>query len=201
MSISHDGESTTHSAGNADTAYLMGQEIRVLVAQTLKLSVRGLEDRLAAHGAPISGLQYGILRRLEYGTVTLSELSRRFILDPSTLVRAIDALERKGYLRRDRDPLDRRRAPLTLTEAGTTLLGSMPAFHEDDVLMQALATLGPDRTAALLELLRELMLGMPDGSTILADVQVFMRTHLQTREPGGQSPFCAPPSQRTDTDA
>jgi DNA-binding MarR family transcriptional regulator len=44
-------------------------------------------------------------------------------LDPSGLVGAIDELERMGLVARRRDPADRRRYALGLTDEGTAMLG------------------------------------------------------------------------------
>jgi DNA-binding MarR family transcriptional regulator len=97
------------------------------------------------------------MRLLSHHQHTSSELSRKMNLDPATLVPVIDALERHGYVQRGKDPSDRRRSPLLLTEAGADLLARVPVFSRSDVLACALVSLGAEPTRELLRLLRELI--------------------------------------------
>ena len=87
-------------------------------ALLLKFFNQALEERLSRCGTRISTLQHSILRILQLDTLTISELSQRMSFDPSTLVRAVDALERKDLARRGTDSHDRRRNPITITEKG-----------------------------------------------------------------------------------
>jgi DNA-binding MarR family transcriptional regulator len=148
--------------------YATALEIRILTKTLASIATRSLEQYLQEHGARISSLQHGVMRMLSQNQYTSSELSRRMNLDPATLVPVIDALERHGYVRRGKDPNDRRRSPLFLTTAGADLLAGIPLFNRSDVLVCALQTLGAEPTRELLHLLREL-LGhmMPDDA--LAD--------------------------------
>src|SRR5262245_58437933 len=104
-------------------------EIRILTKTLASIASRSLEQRLQQHGAPISALQHGVMRLLCLHPYTSSELSRRMHLDPATLVPVVDALERRGYIQRSKDPADRRRCPLVLTQAGADLLAHVPAFE------------------------------------------------------------------------
>jgi DNA-binding MarR family transcriptional regulator len=150
--------------------FMMTVEIRILTAVMSRISHRAIEERFNAHKADISGLQYGILRTLGHESFTLSELSRRFMLDPSTLVPVIDALERKGMVARGHDPNDRRRIPISLTPDGANLLHSVPMYNEDDVLYKSLADMGEDKANELRDLLREVVKRMPEGEAMLESV-------------------------------
>ncbi|MEO8394696.1 MAG: MarR family transcriptional regulator, partial [Chloroflexota bacterium] len=147
--------------------FMMTVEIRILASVLTRIASRSVEERFNAHNADISGMQYGILRTLAHQSFTLSELSRRFVVDPSTLVPVIDALERKGLITRGRDPNDRRRIPLSLTENGTALIQNMPFVHEEDLLFKTLDGMGEDKSRQLLSLLREVVKGMPEGEDML----------------------------------
>ena len=136
-----------------------------------KISGRSLEQRLHAHGFPISSLQYGVLRLINHEQYTISELSRRMSLTPATLVPVVDALERHGYLARGRDPNDRRRTPLVLSESGAAVLARVPAVHDDDALVGGLETLGTDKRLQLRDLLRELLGAMPESQHAVGEVQ------------------------------
>jgi len=150
--------------------FMMTVEIRILAAVLARISGRSIEERFSSSHVAISGLQYGILRSLSYESFTLSDLSRRFVLDPSTLVPVIDSLVRKGLITRSRDPNDRRRMPISLTEKGTELIRSVPLIHEDDLLYQCLGGMGEDKARDLLHLLREVVQRMPEGEEMLQSI-------------------------------
>lgn len=118
----------------------------------------------------ISGLQHGLLRMLSYKDYTISELSRKFILNPSTLVPAVDSLERKGLVKRGKDPKDRRRTPLVLTESGSELVGRVSTIDSEDTLVKSLNVLGPEASQELRRLLRQLVQSMPEGEEILQEI-------------------------------
>jgi DNA-binding MarR family transcriptional regulator len=52
------------------------------------------------------------------GRATHAELARRCWVRPATLTGVVDTLERAGYVRRERDPADRRLVWLALTDEG-----------------------------------------------------------------------------------
>ncbi|MEP7291279.1 MAG: MarR family transcriptional regulator [Chloroflexota bacterium] len=145
-------------------------EIRILASILTRIAHRSVEEQFSAHKAEISGLQYGILRTLSHESLTLSELSRRFILDPSTLVPVIQTLERKRLVTRNRDESDRRRWMLALTEEGSDLIRDVPLLHEDDLLFQCLGEMGAEKSYDLLNLLREVVKKMPEGAEMLESV-------------------------------
>lgn len=103
------------------------------------------------------------------GMNTISELSKRFAIDPSTLVPTVDALERKGYITRQRDPADRRRVLLTLTESGATLIARLPHLIAEDPLLQGIEALGEEATSQLIDLLARLVYAMPEGHQLLVN--------------------------------
>jgi DNA-binding MarR family transcriptional regulator len=114
----------------------------------------------------LSALQHTLLRLLSHRPYTSSELSRKLHLDPATLVPVIDALERQGLVQRGRDPNDRRRQPLALTQSGADLLARLPIFDRSDALVVGLIALGDEPAQTLLQLLRELVGHMaPDADT------------------------------------
>lgn len=96
-----------------------------------------------------------------YGALTvihqLGPISQREVCDilghhPSDMVELVDMLERNGWVRRERDPDDRRRYRLTLTEGGRVVLArydEVAAEAEADVL----AVLDEDERRALSDLL------------------------------------------------
>lgn len=180
--------------------FRMTVEIRILTSVLARISHRSIEERFSGAKTDVSGLQYGILRALSHESCTLSDLSKRFMLDPSTLVPVIDTLERKGLVMRGKDPHDRRRNPLALTEDGAQLVGSIPLYHEDDLLYRSLGSLGPDKAYQLRDLLRELITQLPEGNVMLEAVTSRLYA-LQADENVTIPPDCSiQHGQRTTTD-
>jgi DNA-binding MarR family transcriptional regulator len=165
-------------------------EVRLLTKTLASLASRSVEQHLQAHGAPISPLQHGVMRLLCHHQYTSSELSRKMHLDPATLVPVIDALERHGYVQRGKDPADRRRSPLVLTEGGADLLARVPIFDRSDALVGALDSLGAESARELLRLLRELIgLITPDSdlASHLASIAQTARDMFQSQAATAES--------------
>ena len=151
---------------NQDNLFPVALEIQLYAALMLKFFSQALEERMRQHGEKISSLQHGILRMLQFETLTISEISQRMGLDPSTLVRAMDSLERKGLAQRGHDKRDRRRNPLTITEKGTDLVGAVPVISGDDLTFQALQSLGVEDATKLRDLLRLFIQEFPEGQLV-----------------------------------
>lgn len=149
-----------------DQIYPAAIEIQLYAALLLKFFSQALEERLQLHGQKVSSLQHGVLRMLQFETLTISEISQRMGLDPSTLVRAMDSLESKGLAERGRDPKDRRRNPITITETGRNLVTAVPVIASEDDTFQALQSIGEEATLQLRDLLRELIQEFPEGKLV-----------------------------------
>ena len=158
------------------------RETRILLSILARVSEHSVERRLNGGNFPVSGLQLGVLRTIMREEQTISDLSRIFVLDPSTLVPVVDALERKGLVVRKRDPKDRRRLPLTLTVNGMKLVASIPSIDDSDPLHHGLKTMGTEQTGTLLDHLRILMKTLPNGEAILDGVEA--RLAHGAHEPG-----------------
>ncbi len=142
-------------------------KIQVYAALLLKYFNQSMEERMRAHGLTLTSLQYGVLRMIQFETLTISEISQRMGLDPSTLVRAMDALERKGLAQRGADPHDRRRNPVQISAKGLELLSAVPPVSPTDQTFQAIQAMGPDAAAALCNLLAELVGQFPEGRMVV----------------------------------
>jgi DNA-binding MarR family transcriptional regulator len=168
-------------------------ELRALTWTFAKQSRQALEHRLQAEGVDMSWLQHGILRVLHHeGDNTISELSKIFKCDPSTLVPSVDALERKGFVQRARDSQDRRRVILSVTDAAREFSARLDAVHDDDPILNSLGKMGRKSGEELVQLMRQLIRGMPDGENTLEHLQerlrintAGIRTAAQTSETEG----------------
>jgi DNA-binding MarR family transcriptional regulator len=100
-------------------------------------------------GEPISVSQAHALTELAGEPLSQAELARRLRLDRSVVSRLADALEERGWLRRERHPQDQRAVRLVLTGEGraaadrlagarrarlATLLDGVPESERDNVL-------------------------------------------------------------------
>ena len=75
----------------------------------------------------ITGPQLWALKTISQNeSLSLSDLSKRMYLHPSTITGLIDRLERKGYVTRNRDRIDRRVISLRLTTKGKSLTRKAP---------------------------------------------------------------------------
>lgn len=137
--------------------YQAGLEVLILSAIIAKDGRQDTEQRLRAFGVDITAPQYRLLRQLQQGRYTIKELSRVMMVEPATLVPMVDTLERHGLVRRRRDPNDRRRMPVELTETGLTHLNRVPFVHESDPIARYLSTLTEDDRQVFLRRLRELV--------------------------------------------
>ena len=77
-----------------------------------------------------------VLMHLDGGQVSQRDLGARLGVDPSVLVALLNALEDRDLIRRRRDPADRRRHIVEITDAGAaavTKLGAAIARVEDEL--------------------------------------------------------------------
>ncbi|MCS6835754.1 MAG: MarR family winged helix-turn-helix transcriptional regulator [Anaerolineae bacterium] len=150
----------------------LAMEWRIIGAALSRITRVHVEQRLQRLGADISGLQMGVLKVLQHsGDNTLSDLSKKMVLDPSTLVPTIDGLERKGYVFRQRDPQDRRRVQISLTPDGAECVRRIEVIDDDDLIYQAFVQMGQERASQLLTLLRQMIHCLPDGEQLLRDIE------------------------------
>ncbi|WP_329406037.1 MarR family winged helix-turn-helix transcriptional regulator [Streptomyces sp. NBC_00704] len=93
-----------------------------------------------------------VLMHLDGGQLGQRDLGARLDVDPSVLVALLNALEDRDLVRRRRDPADRRRHIVEITEAGTAALTKLDAairYVEDELF----ADLTPRERATLHSLL------------------------------------------------
>lgn len=123
-----------------------------LIRRCQQIAVALFLERCAAFD--LTPMQYAVLRAVQ-GTPGLDQvtLSGLIAVDRSNLARLCTALERRGLLRREPDPADRRARRLHATPAAEALLhAAEPAVR--CVQEELLAPLPPAERAAFLRALR-----------------------------------------------
>jgi MarR family transcriptional regulator for hemolysin len=146
--------------------YPFANEIYVYAALLLKFFNQSLEERLRNHGVTISGLHHSILGMLRFEELTISTICQRMGMDPATMVRIIDSLERKELVQRGHDPHDRRRNPIHITEKGIELITLVPVISDQDLTYQGLQSLGFESALQLRDLLHKLIQQFPEGRLV-----------------------------------
>jgi DNA-binding MarR family transcriptional regulator len=118
------------------------------------LAQRGLDAAFDAAG--LSYREFLVLAFATAGELSQQDVARRLSIDPTLVVGAVDALERRGLVERTRDPRDRRRYVLVVTAEGRRVLATtakVAAKTEDAFL----APLSPDQRKHLHELVHDVL--------------------------------------------
>jgi DNA-binding MarR family transcriptional regulator len=152
-------------------------EIRMLNMLILKLSRQVVEQRFAQNGLDLTMFQFLILSMAKNDNITLTDISKRMGVDPSTLVPMVDGLVKKGFIKRERDTQDRRRYPLHITEAGSDLHQRAQNTMSDDPLESALSSFEDSELELLRLMLRRIVKEMPEGEAALAEIEQHQELH------------------------
>jgi DNA-binding MarR family transcriptional regulator len=172
-SIQNIGIPTIGTQMNDDkTLHSLTLELRMLMGVMAKMARMSLEQRLQAQGNDMSGLQYHLLRVLAFdGEQTTSELAKKLHLDPSTLVPAVDGLERREMVTRERDSKDRRRVIIRLAPRGEEVVKAFDVIGDDDPMLLSLRAMGEADARQLVALLKAMIQHLPEGDAMLSSVQ------------------------------
>ncbi|HXK05309.1 MAG TPA: MarR family winged helix-turn-helix transcriptional regulator [Verrucomicrobiae bacterium] len=115
---------------------------------------RRLDHALAPLG--LRAREFWLLAIAGAGNVSQQEMAALCGLDPSSLVAVLDGLERRGWLRRQRNPRDRRMQWVQRTEAGDRLF-TRASSRAQRAEAEQLAVLSPARQRQLLAVMRQLL--------------------------------------------
>lgn len=121
------------------------------------LSIRQLEATLAKHGLSVG--EFDVLSALrrsgEPFILRPSELADRVMVTRAGITSRIDKLEENGYVKRVRDPSDRRSEPIAITKSGRRLLdGALVAYLDNQARL--FSALSPAQQRQLDGLLRNI---------------------------------------------
>lgn len=117
----------------------VGTKMTVDMAQLVAVALRrinhavDLRSRFLMMRHGVSAPQLATLQELSRrSSLSIGELTRAVHLSQSTMTGILDRLERRGLVRRERSPEDKRRSHVRLTEAGDRLLAEAPPLlHEE----------------------------------------------------------------------
>ena len=100
-------------------------ELVSLIKRLSTLLQQNIDMRLKPYD--LARTQYIVLRQLDDGSMTTSELAAAMQVEPATLSGVIDTLETKGLVTRVEQAEDKRRKDICLTDAGHALLATIPS--------------------------------------------------------------------------
>lgn len=108
------------------------RELLASPAYLLKHVAWAMKDRFSAfESSGLTGVHYTVLALLDEGTQeTQATIADSVGIDRSYLVGVLDELEERRLIERRRDPADRRRHLVTLTEAGREALKELRAMYK-----------------------------------------------------------------------
>jgi DNA-binding MarR family transcriptional regulator len=108
--------------------------------------------------AGISAASRSVLMHLAHtGPLTIGEMSGHLDRAQSVVSDIVTQLERKDLLARERDPADRRRTLVWLTPGGFEILARERQVLSIDLISRAASAMSPQRRAAVLQGLEELL--------------------------------------------
>lgn len=114
-----------------DRTFVIEESLGYLVNRAARVMAQQLADELRPAGIGIG--QWAVLLFLwDRDGLSQAELARVVAIEPPTLVRTLDRMERDGLVERRRDPRDARLSRIYLTKRGGML--------QDELVPHALAT-------------------------------------------------------------
>ncbi|MEE4542367.1 MarR family winged helix-turn-helix transcriptional regulator [Streptomyces sp. V4-01] len=132
-----------------------------LLSRTGKAARTAFAAELAGQGMRLWHM--AVLAALaDFGPHAQRELSVRLAIDPSDVVKVVDELAAPGWVERARDPADRRRVVISLTQPGRAALDGL-TVRAGEVQDAVLAPLDPAERRQLHALLARVHAGLPAG--------------------------------------
>lgn len=142
---------------NQQNAFSLKKMMGFYVNRTAYLMSEGIAQRFAQQGFMISAQDFGILNLLWQGDgLTHSLIAASMLRDKTTITRRIDGLVKKGFLRREVDPQNRRNIRVYLTPQGQSckakLIQILQDFHTE-----ILAGIAPEDVLTTMQTLEKII--------------------------------------------
>ena len=131
--------------------------IKALCTIFVKLTNHEIERRLKEDGIDFNIGALVPLRILQFGPLTLKELSEHIIVAPATLIPIIDELEAKQLVTRAVTANDRRKKQIKTTAKGSQLISKIMSINAHSKLMDTVRDMNPQKTMQLIEMLEFLV--------------------------------------------
>lgn len=139
----------------ADTG--LGETLAPAALLLGRLVLRRLEHALVDAGLGLTPAQARAVGSLWlHGPTTQQELATHTEVEPSTIVRTLDVMERDGIARREKNPSDRRAYLVRLTARGERLVPRLVALW-DEVERDLVEGMTPGEVAAARELVARMI--------------------------------------------
>jgi len=142
----------THYQGTPEEVLALDTYIK------LTRAAESLDTRLYRRGivGDLTPSQFNVLECLFHlGPMCQSEISTKLFKSTGNITLVIDNLERRGLVRRERPASDRRRATVSLTEAGRDLIGAIFP-NQVSAIVEEMSILTPAEQETLGRLCRRL---------------------------------------------
>ena len=113
-------------------------------------------DRLSIASTGLCLSDFAVLELLLHkGPQPISRIGQKVLLTSGSITAAIDRLQSRRYVKRERDPDDKRVYRVELTPAGRKVIGSAYAAHARN-LDEVIGVLTPEERSSLVRLLKKL---------------------------------------------
>lgn len=99
----------------------LGEELGFLIIKTAKFIERQLNDTLSEYGLTLAQSKI-VLRLCDNDLTNQRSLSECLDVEPATIVRTLDRMERDGFIKRKKNPMDRRVHIIQLTTKAKELI-------------------------------------------------------------------------------
>lgn len=130
------------------------ESLPIMLLRAREALMRRIRPFLAEHG--LTEQQWRVLRVLdEAGPLEPTELGERCVVLTPSLTRILNALERRGMVRRERHPTDRRKQVIHLDAAGSDAIAAIEP-HARAIYEELEASFGRPQMNNLLNKLRKL---------------------------------------------
>jgi MarR family 2-MHQ and catechol resistance regulon transcriptional repressor len=121
----------THYKGTKDDVRALDSYVKLMRASE-SVSAR-IHRHLAEVGLTVS--QFGVLEALYHiGSLSQAEIAKKILKSAGNITMVIDNLEKRGLVKRERKPEDRRYYAVRLTAEGKKLIGSISPRHAGKIV-------------------------------------------------------------------